>query len=112
MRWLIAIALSFAVVSPADAGVFKSRGSKPADKPAAAPAAKKTTPAVKKAPAKQAAPATKKAPVASKAPAKKRGSAVAAKGRPDDLTPDVKEKKPDATITEEEDDVIIRDIDD
>lgn len=101
----------------ADAGVFKQRGG---SKPAAAPAAKKPAP---QAPAKKAAPApAKKAtPVAAKAPAKKKGS-VAASGRPDDLTPDEEPAAPakkkgkkgdEVTITvEDEDDVIIRDIDD
>ncbi len=117
VRWLIALALSFAVASPAEAGVFKSRGkdtSKPAPAPAPAkkPAVAKKTPA----PAKEAAP---KKVAAKKTPAKKgRSSAVASNGRPDDLTPDAPTKKSkdgDVVITEggkDEDDVIIRDIDD
>lgn len=122
MRWLIAIVVSFGVATPATAGVFKARGSKPGA-PAAAPAKKpavEKTAAEKPAPAKKApaaAPAKKSAPVA-KAPAKKgKGSAVASgKGRPDDLTPDPAAKKSkggEVTIIEDvEEDVIIRDIDD
>jgi hypothetical protein len=122
VRWLIAIALSFAVASPASAGVFKARG-KDTSKPAAKkPAAEKKPAVTKKAPAK-AAPAQKKV-AAKKAPVRKktRNSAVASKGRPDNLTPDPpkskkkKGKASDVVITEDtledEDDVIIRDIDD
>lgn len=113
MRWLIASVLSFAIVSPAAAGVFKARGGA---KPAAAPAKKADKPAA--APAKKT-PAKAAAVPAKKGPAKK--SAVAASGRPDDLTPEAPPsktkkkgaKESDVTITvEDEDDVIIRDIDD
>lgn len=114
MRWLIASVLSLAIVSPAAAGVFKARGGKPA---AAAPAKKADKPAAA-APAKKSPAKTAAAP-AKKSPAKK--SAVASTGRPEDLTPEAeppaKKKKgakaSDVTITvEDEDDVIIRDIDD
>ena len=120
MRWLIASVLSLAIVSPAAAGVFKARGgAKPA---VAAPAKKAEKPAATPATAATTQPTTKKAPA--KAPAKKapgKKSAVASNGRPEDLTPDAapssKKKKgakeSDVTITvEDEDDVIIRDIDD
>jgi hypothetical protein len=113
VRWLIASVLSLAIVSPAAAGVFKARGGKPA----AAPAKKADKPAAA-APAKKSPAKTAAAP-AKKSPAKK--SAVASTGRPEDLTPEAeppaKKKKgakaSDVTITvEDEDDVIIRDIDD
>jgi hypothetical protein len=102
VRWLIAVAVSFALAAPAEAGVFKSRG-----KPA--PAATPKKPVAKKAPAKAAAP--KKA--AARTPAKKKArSAAASKARPTELIPDSKTEG-GVMITEDvEDDVIIRDIDD
>lgn len=119
VRWLMALVVSFAVANPAGAGVFKARGSKPAtaapakkDKPAAKTSEPAAAPA-KKAPAKAAAAPAKKAPV--------KKAAVASSGRPDDLTPEAappakkgkKAAKDDVAITvEDEDDVIIRDIDD
>lgn len=122
MRWLIALSLSLGLPLAADAGVFKQRG-KPDSKaaaPAKKPAVEKAPPSVaapaKKAPAKAAAaPAKKATPVAAKTPGKKgpKSAVAAGKGRPDDLTPDpgnggvvITETTPD------EDDVIIRDIDD
>jgi hypothetical protein len=120
VRWLIALAMVVAV-GRADAGTFKARGgdkSKPAAKtePAKKTEPKKTEPAkkVEKTDAdSEKKPATKtaqKAP-AKKPPAKKPTSQVATKGRPNDLTPTPK-KKGDVTITEDEEDVIIRDLDD
>lgn len=115
VRWLIALALLFAV-DRADAGTFKARGTtntKPAAKtPAKTEPAKKTEKAEpeKKPAAKtaQKAPAKKPAATAKKKPS----SQVATKGRPDDLTPNPK-KKGDVRITEDdEEDVIIRDLDD
>ncbi len=98
VRWLIAPVLFLAIAGPADAGVFKARGGA---KPAAAPTKKAEKPATAKKAKAAAAPAKK-------SPAKK--SAVAATGRPSKKK-SVKES--DVTITvEDEDDVIIRDIDD
>jgi pyruvate/2-oxoglutarate dehydrogenase complex dihydrolipoamide acyltransferase (E2) component len=125
VRWLIALIVVF-VAAQADAGVFKARGGDPKAKPGAkAPAKPETTKAAAKtdpAPKKAAPPATapkkmvtrgpapKKAPAGKAAAPKKGGSRVATKGRPDDLTPDV--KKDDVVITEDsEEDVIIRDDD-
>lgn len=103
VRWLITLLVVF-MVSPATAGVFKQRDKNRAKRPPA-PAV------VEKAPAQ---PAKAEAP--KKAPPK---SAVATKGRPDDLTPKPKAKpkaKPkkdgDVVIVEDkEDDVIVKDDD-
>ena len=109
MRWLIALAVLFAS-GRADAGTFKARGgdkNKPAAKTPAKTEPKKTekTDADKK-------PVAAKAP-AKKAPAKKKpASQVATKGRPDDLTPNPKKKGDVKIIEDNEEDVIIRDLDD
>jgi hypothetical protein len=110
VRWLIALLVSVAMVSPAAAGVFKPRS--PAKPGAKKPAEKPADKAVAAAPAK-AAPA----PVAAKAPAKtpaKKPSSVATKGRPSDLTPKPKKKKDgDVVIIEDkgDEDVIVKDDD-
>jgi hypothetical protein len=123
VRWLIAFGLALFVAAPAQAGVFKGRGTdktkpgaKDTSKPAPAPAKETTTTAKKPAPA-PAATAKKPAPTKGTAvakkptPAKKPTSRVATEGRPKDLTPDSK-KKDDVVVVEDEEDVIVRDLDD